>query len=30
MLAHIISNSLELCKFIARLGLKPTNPQLRT
>jgi len=29
MLAHIVSNSVELCKFIARLGLKLTNPQLR-
>lgn len=29
MLAHIVANSVELCKFIARLGLKLTNPQLR-
>lgn len=29
MLAHIVSNSVELCKFIARLGLKLTKPQLR-
>jgi len=29
MLAHIVSNSVELCKFIARLGLKLTNPQRR-
>jgi hypothetical protein len=29
MLAHIVSNSVELCKFIAHLGLKLTKPQLR-
>jgi hypothetical protein len=29
MLAHIVSNSVELCKFISHLGLKLTNPQLR-
>ena len=29
MSVHIVSNSVELCKFIARLGLKLTHPQLR-
>jgi hypothetical protein len=29
MSVHIVSNSVELCKFIARLGLRLTHPQLR-
>ena len=29
MLAHIVSNSVELCKFIAHLGLKLTKSQPR-